>query len=43
MVPHRGAGTERIAARLGRDVRIFGIAENATIVLKSDQEPALGD
>ena len=43
MVPYKGAGTEWVTALLGRDLRNFGIADNSTIVLKSDQEPALVD
>ena len=43
MVPYKGAGTEWVTALLGRDLRNFGIADSSTIVLKSDQEPALVD
>ena len=43
MVPYTGAGTEWVTTLLGRDLRNFGIADSSTIVLKSDQEPALVD
>ena len=43
MVPHKGVGTEWVTALLVRDLRNFGIADNSTVVLKSDQEPALID
>ena len=43
MVPYKGAGIEWVIALLGRDLRKFGIADNPTVVLKSDQEPALVD
>ena len=42
MVPYKGAGTEWVTA-LPDDLRNFGIADSSTIVLKSDQEPALVD
>ena len=41
MVPYKGAGTEWVTALLGRGLRNFVIADSSTIVLKSDQEPAL--
>ena len=37
------AGIEWVTALLGRDLRNFGIADNATVVLTSDQEPLLVD
>ena len=43
MVPYKGVGTEWVTALLVRDLRNFGIADNSTVVLKSDQEPALVD
>ena len=43
MVPYTGVGTEWVTALLGRDLRNFGIADNSTVVLKSDQEPVLID
>ena len=43
MVSYKGAGTEWVTALQGRDLRNFGSADSSTIVLKSDQEPALVD
>ena len=43
MVPYKGAGTQWVTALLGCDLRNLGIANSSTIVLKSDQEPALVD
>ena len=39
----RQTKTEWVTALLGRDLRNFGIADSSTIVLKSNQEPALVD
>ena len=43
MVRYKGTGTEWITVLLWRNLRNFGIADSSTIVLKSDQEPALVD